>query len=420
MMPPNKAHLLLRRLLQGLVLAGFLVIFFWLAPPAPSVSQLDFQPAHPWAPVHMLGLIDPLAPLAAFLAGRALSILLFVPLVVVASSLIFPRVFCSHVCPLGTLIDVVGFAGAKRGGRSFPKLRFLKYALLATSVVLAAFGVGFAGFVTPMPILARGLRGSALLLERPGAPAVFWTGVLGGILLLALVRRRFWCNYLCPSGALLSLVSRFSLFKRVRTELCISCRRCVEVCDFDAIRDDDFTTTVDCTWCGACALVSPVRAIAYRPSVKPLEMRPSRRDFLKGSAAAAGLLAVGFPLGLMKTATRLRPPGALAGDEFRARCIRCGLCAQACPGPAIHILGIRAGLADYGTPFIDPLVAGCSSRCNNCGRVCPTGAITHHALGDKNRIILGTARYRADLCRPLNGDHTCPQYCAQTCAAAGH
>jgi len=419
-MPRNRGRILLRRIVQGLVLVGFLATFFWLTPPRPSTSQLNVEPIHPWAPVFLLCLIDPLASLAAFLASRSASIWILVPVAVVASSLVFPRVFCSHVCPLGTLIDVVGLAGARRSGTSFPRLRFIKFALLAAVVVVSALGLGVAGFVTPMPMLTRACREAAGLYEVSAILATPWLWVLGVILLLCLIRERFWCNVLCPSGALLSLVSRFSLFKRVRTDACTSCKRCANACDFDAIRTDDFTTTTDCTYCGECARVCPVDAIEYRTSLKPVPVRPGRRDFIAGTCVSAGLLATGLPLGLRKSEARLRPPGALPGDDFLARCIRCGLCAEACPGPAIHLATLSAGIAAYGTPYVNPLVAGCSPSCNNCGRVCPTGAIQHNPLRVKNRIILGTACYRQDLCRPYGGDDTCPRYCEQVCTAAGH
>jgi len=404
---------------QGIVLAAFLVLFFRLIPPKPSTSQLDVEPVFQWAPAFLLCLIDPVASLAAFAASRAVSILILVPAAVLVSALVFPRVFCSHVCPVGALLDVVGIASRRRSGPPMPKLRFIKYSLLASAVLCAVFGLGLAGLVTPMPLLVRGLRAGADVLDGTSRASSVWLVVLGVILLLSLVRKRFWCNVLCPSGALLSLVSRFSLFKRVKTDACVRCGRCVDVCDFDAIRTDDFTTTADCAYCGACRAVCPADAIVYRTSFEPLPVRPGRRDFLVGACSAAGLLAGAVPFALGDTPTRLRPPGALPGDAFLSRCIRCGLCADACPGPAIQLAGIAGGLDDYGTPHIDPLVAGCSPDCNNCGRVCPTGAIQHHPLEVKNRIIIGTARYRKGVCRPWRGDDTCPRYCEIVCREAG-
>ena len=316
----------MRRLLQGLCLVAFVLLFFWLTPPKPHASQLSFEPTFQWAPAFLLCLIDPLAAFAAFIASRALSLLLLVPTAVLLSALVFGRAFCSHVCPLGTLLDVVGIASRKSSGPPMPKLRFIKTALLVAVLACALLGLGLAGLVTPMPILVRGLRAGEAA-ARGTAVFPLWLVLLGGILMLSLVRKRFWCNVLCPSGALLSLISRFSLYKRVRTDACVSCGRCVDVCDFDAIRTDDFTTTTDCTTCGACAPACPVDAIAYRTSLKPLPVKPTRRDFLAGACVTAGVLATTLPSVIGRTRTLLRPPGALPGDDFLARCVRCGLCA---------------------------------------------------------------------------------------------
>jgi ferredoxin len=163
-----------------------------------------------------------------------------------------------------------------------------------------------------------------------------------------------------------------------------------------------------------------VNAIEYRVALKPVPVHASRRQFLAGGVASAGLVAAGLLVPSRETRTLLRPPGALDEESFLGRCVRCGLCADACPGPAIQMLGIASGIERYGTPFIDPLVAGCSSRCNNCGRVCPTGAIVDNRLKVKNRIIMGKARYRKGVCRPWIGDDTCLRYCELACSAAGH
>ena len=101
MMPKIRPRVLLRRTLQGLVLAGFLTVFFWLTPPQVGTSQLAFEPTHRSAPVFLLCLIDPLASLASFLAARTMSLLMLVPLAIVATSLVWPRIFCSHLCPVG-------------------------------------------------------------------------------------------------------------------------------------------------------------------------------------------------------------------------------------------------------------------------------------------------------------------------------
>jgi len=100
-----------------------------------------------------------------------------------------------------------------------------------------------------------------------------------------------------------------------------------------------------------------------------------RRTLLQGLIASAAL----FPLEGM-TAKRqsslryLRPPGALAEDDFEARCIRCGQCGEVCPNRCIQYFGTENGLASKDTPFIIPREQACI-LCMKCGDVCPTDAI---------------------------------------------
>jgi ferredoxin len=232
------------------------------------------------------------------------------------------------------------------------------------------------------------------------------------------VRRRFWCNYLCPSGALLSLVSRLSFRKRVRSNACVKCGLCVTVCDFDALGEGDFHAAAECAWCGRCAEVCRTDAVSYAATKERAEFSPTRRDLLAGAGLTAGFLALGVPFGMKSDRPRLRPPGSLPGDDFLARCIRCGLCARVCPGPAISLVGRDGGLATCGTPEIVAERAGCSPACRNCGRVCPTGAIEDLPLDVKNRVIIGTADHLRDLCLPWQRMEKCGP-CVDICREAG-
>lgn len=120
-----------------------------------------------------------------------------------------------------------------------------------------------------------------------------------------------------------------------------------------------------------------------RPSAKRLQ--ESRREFLRSSALAAGIVTVSL-LGYYPVAQgvsfRLRPPGAIktADDEqkFLASCIKCGQCVQVCPVEAIKLSDIDDGFG-MGTPYIEPRVQACDFSCDGlqCVLACPTGALTH-------------------------------------------
>jgi len=414
----SRTRIRIRRVVQVACLACFLALLLVLTDAPQAASQLAYRTHFGWAPTFLVCLVDPLAPLAAFAAARALPIFAFVPLAIVGLCLVVPRFFCSHACPLGTIIDLFG---ALRGGRRERPLRLkaIKYGLLAASAAGAVAGLPLAGHITPLPILTRGLlaagaSGGGGLLSR-----LTWLVVLLGVLLLSLVRRRFWCNYLCPSGALLSLVSRFARRRQLRSDACTRCGRCVEKCTFAAISPSSLDANADCTYCGECAGVCPVGAITFGRPTQPPPLDVGRREFLASACAAGGLLVLGGVAVAGATRTWHRPPGSLPEDEFAARCIRCGTCARNCPGPAISLVGIGGGLAAWGTPRIVPEVAGCSPTCNNCGRVCPTGAIRRLPLAEKNRISMGTARYLPELCLPIRGEENCT-LCHDVCVQAGY
>jgi len=135
-----------------------------------------------------------------------------------------------------------------------------------------------------------------------------------------------------------------------------------------------------------------------------------RREFLQDLVASAVALAAS-PLSIAgnlkpKTKTRyLRPPGALAEDQFNGRCIRCGQCGEACPNRCIKFFGMENGLSSYGTPYITPREQACI-LCMKCGDVCPTDAIKpvkREAEDILSEVKMGKARVDESLCLSYQG-----------------
>lgn len=132
-----------------------------------------------------------------------------------------------------------------------------------------------------------------------------------------------------------------------------------------------------------------------------------RRTFLQQlaggtlGAALAPMLASAANSGIRY----LRPPGALAEDEFLSRCIHCSQCGEICPNRAIQYFDNENGLASQDTPYIIPRDKACI-LCMKCGDVCPTGAIRpieKSVEAITGQVHMGKARVDTQLCLSWQG-----------------
>jgi ferredoxin-type protein NapG len=112
---------------------------------------------------------------------------------------------------------------------------------------------------------------------------------------------------------------------------------------------------------------------------------PGRRQWL-GSMLALGALGAAAKQVIDAEARgprdprALRPPGALPERDFLGTCVRCGLCADACPYETLH-MAATPGPAQPGTPFFVARDTPCF-MCDDvpCQRACPTGALGPRTL----------------------------------------
>jgi len=104
---------------------------------------------------------------------------------------------------------------------------------------------------------------------------------------------------------------------------------------------------------------------------------------------------------------------------FLQRCVRCGECLQACPNDVLQPLGLQHGFAALWTPHVAADWSGCEASCNNCGWVCPTGAIRALPLDEKRVARMGLAVVDKSTCLPYAGREEC-RVCVDECVAAGY
>ncbi|MBI1387823.1 MAG: 4Fe-4S dicluster domain-containing protein [bacterium] len=103
----------------------------------------------------------------------------------------------------------------------------------------------------------------------------------------------------------------------------------------------------------------------------------------------------------------IRPPGALAEDEFLARCVRCGECMKVCITNVIQPAQTEAGVEGFWTPALNMNVSYCEHECTLCGQVCPTGAIRQLTLEEKKKIRIGQAFFDRNRCLPWAFERSC-------------
>jgi len=422
-----------------------------------SEAAPDHWPAHYAAdlaakrklPADLFLVLDPLVSISAAIAARAWIPALVAAGLILAVCLVIPRGFCGYVCPLGTLIDLFDWAIGRHLGRFRVQgdgwWRHLKYGVLAGTLVAAGLGVLLSGFVAAIPVVTRGfafivgplqlglLRGWHQV-PPPAAGQIVSIVLLVGVFAVGLLRPRFWCRYLCPSGALFSLASLLRLHQREVSAACIACQRCGKVCPFGAIDPADYSTrTSDCTFCQTCGGECPTGAIEFVPRIGGTRASggaaalpvAGRRQVLVtastvlGSAAGGLLLAKVAWAGDAVRSAVLRPPGAVPEGLFLQLCVRCGQCFPACPNNVLQPRGLAHGLQQWWTPYVAADWAGCEPSCNRCGQVCPTGAIRPLPLDQKCAFRMGLAVVDLQTCLPHAQREAC-QLCVDECAKAGY
>lgn len=341
--------------------------------------------------------------------ASALNVGILAGLVVI--TLLFGRVYCSVICPLGALQDIVIRIGRKvrpKAGFKFsPERKSVRYGFLVLTVAALIAGVQlFVAFIAPYSSYGRIVRGVAGIGH--GAP---WALILTGVVMLllivacAMLAGRIWCNAICPVGTMLGLIGRRSVFRiRIDEDKCVGCGSCARKCKASCI--DAAGHKVDasrCVGCFDCIDDCKVGAISY--SVAPPKAGGSRRDFLStglflaGAAVAKAQIQGGLadiePKRNPARKQRILPPGAQSEKHFYDRCTACQLCVTACPNDVLrpstdmeHLLQPEAGYEK----------GWCRPECTACADVCPTGAILPLTAEQKTAVHIGTAHVHPGRC----------------------
>jgi ferredoxin len=399
-------------------------------------------------------------------SGIALGFLLILVL-----TFLFGRIYCSTLCPMGTLQDVFIFLYRKLSPKKvlfkfkkphnlfrYAVLSLVLLSLLTGSLILvnltdpfSMYGKLAHNLFLPVAILVNNVAAKAHTLLKlyilfpvkwvPVNIAALLVALAWGlmVLILSVKRGRLYCNTVCPLGALLGLAAKISIFRiRLDKTLCNSCGKCSAVCKAQCIdpRDQnlDFSR---CVGCMNCLSPCPDKGVKIVPIWKKDELQltghdSSRRKFIgESSLLLAATLTTEpdlFGQDTVKEGKKeiypgtvpvfrehpVTPPGSFGRERFNQLCTACHLCVSACPTMVLQPTWIHYGLHGFLQPRMDYITSFCNYECTLCGQVCPTGAIRELPVEEKKLVQMGKAKFVKDNCIVYTRNTACGA-CSEHC-----
>lgn len=388
-------------------------------------------------------------------------------------TLLVGRVYCSVICPMGVMQDIVSWISGKRKKKKYrfsysPEVRWLRYGVLAVFVAAMVAGVGsLVALLAPYssygriasnlfaPVYRLGNNSLALIAEHFDSYSFYTTDVwlkslptfviaavtLVVVAVLAWRGGRTYCNTICPVGTVLGFFSRFSLFRPViDASKCKNCSLCSRGCKAACI--DYKNHKIDYSRCVACMdcidtckhgalhfrsrfakkVIESPKTSAQKEDAQQVDK--SRRGFITATAVLAatsavkaqtkkvdGGLAVIEDKQIPERATPIVPAGALSARHFAQHCTGCQLCVSACPN---GVLRPSAELEKLMQPEMSYERGYCRPECTRCSEVCPAGAIKPITVADKSSTRIGHAVWIKKNCIPLTDGVDCGN-CARHC-----
>lgn len=373
--------------------------------------------------------------------------------VIIIVSALFGRVYCSTLCPLGTLQDFAGALGASFKKRKYSfhrQFKLLRYLILIFVVALFVLGVpSIIGILDPYSIYVRGasrLLDRAIgfimqvidpLLRNWGVYSPYSQGgfhfipvaILSAVFSLSLFRGRFFCNTLCPVGLILGCASQAPIFRPAFNDNCISCGKCEASCKSECINvAEKFIDSTRCVMCGNCSAVCPVEAMSYSGIEHKFDHE--KRNSMKSIASIAFFSALTFIKeifhetipALSALTKRIKesdlhpqiPAGAMSWARLRDKCISCHACIKRCPSKVLEPATAKFGLNGTLKPVLNFNKGFCQYDCVECGQTCPFGAIMPIDVNEKHKIQTGVAYYNGEIC-VISTIHEHCGACAEHC-----
>jgi polyferredoxin len=367
--------------------------------------------------------------------GGSAGILVFLLLL----TLLFGRVYCSFLCPAGIFQDVVTFVANLFKNRKQRRYKYsqphniLRYTLM--SLTFALFIAGSAGLL----LLLDPYSNYGRMAENVFRPAVtglnnlgaswfsetfysvgfktFTTGsIIAGAVFFAVItvmsalRGRLYCNTLCPVGALLGLVSKYSFFQlSVDNEKCVHCLVCETKCKAQCINSKkvhiDTSRCVQCYNCTVACKHNALGLTSYFARRRKSDSNGRAGELSSNRRAVfllpAGILATGIVARLfspkLQTATdnpkAIAPPGAQSVAHLKRHCTACQVCIAKCPSQVLRPSLDEYGIDGFMMPVLNYRNSYCRYDCTECSTTCPNGALLPQTTEQKKQIQVGVANF---------------------------
>jgi len=369
-------------------------------------------------------------------------------IIVLILTFLFGRVYCSSVCPLGTLQDIISrlalFFNKQKYFSLLNDFKILKYSILTVTLLslfsgslillnlLDPFSLAGKIFSNIFRLLLIPLNNlTSLTLEQFNIYRVYpievkalsWLAIVfsGAVLLIigimSFSKGRLFCNTICPVGTLLGLTSRFSFYKiGIEETDCSGCGVCETVCKSGCI--DNESKQIDferCVSCFNCFTVCPSNGIVYKKSF-PLLTKKKRSPYSADKRKFFTRLFIGV-IGLsefLRAQVKVipkkdstipiikkvypSPPGSRGVAHFYSSCTACHLCLAACPTHVLQPSFLEHGVFNILQPYLDNSAAYCTFECIRCTEVCPTGAILPLTVDKKKTLQIGKTNFVKENC----------------------
>ena len=405
----------------------------------------------------------------AFLSLNVIAIVILLLL-----TLIFGRAYCSVICPLGILQDILihirGLVGKKKSRKNRfnyakPKT-WLRLGILIIFVVLLMLGVcniigtTMASILEPYSIYGRIASslfapiydvGNNMIADAIVDTECYWfyhiesynylpltiiaIASLLVVSVMAWLGGRAYCNMICPVGTVLGYFSRFSLLKPViDTSKCNGCTKCARNCKTSCIdAKNHYIDYSRCVVCMNCIENCSTNAIKYswHKGIKSKvdnendeKLADGRRNFMTVGTMLITALAVkasdktidgGLAPIIEKEKpqrkNRIVPPGAVSLSHLQRHCTGCQLCISACPN---GVLRPSINLDSFMQPIAEYERGYCRPECVRCSEACPVGAFHKITVEEKSSIQIGCAVVKLDACVMAARGRRCGN-CADKC-----